>query len=115
MRDRLGAERSHGPHQGVDIYASAGAPVRAWGAGTVARVIDGRQSDSESRRRAGLWVDVYGDDGNTHRYLHLGSASVRRGQRVSRGDAIGTVERDHLHFEVRQGHGNYGSATEPMI
>ena len=115
IRDRLGAARSHGPHQGIDIIAPAGSVVRAWGAGKVVRVIDGRKSDRESSRRAGLWVDVLGDDGNTHRYLHLGRADVSTGARVERGAQIGTVEKDHLHFEVRSGQSAYGTPLDPWI
>lgn len=115
IRDRLGAPRSHGPHQGIDIAAPAGSIVRAWGAGKVTRVVDGRKSDRESARRAGLWVDVLGDDGNTHRYLHLGRAAVSTGAYVRRGDEIGTVEKDHLHFEVRSGQTAYGTPLDPTI
>lgn len=111
----LGDKRSHGPHQGIDIAAKAGSPVKAYGAGVVARVIDGRQSNSDSRQRAGLWIDIYGDDGNTHRYLHLGQAYVQSGQRVARLQQIGTVEKDHLHFEVRQGRSAYGNPDTPTV
>lgn len=115
IRDRLGAARSHGPHQGIDIAAPAGSVVRAWGAGKVLRVVDGRTSERESSRRAGLWVDVLGDDGNTHRYLHLGRASVSTGAHIERGAEIGTVEKDHLHFEVRSGRATYGTPLDPLI
>lgn len=111
----LGDARSHGPHQGIDIAAAAGTPVKAYGDGVVARVIDGRKSSSDSKLRAGLWIDIFGDDGNTHRYLHLGQALVNPGQRVKRLQQIGTVEKDHLHFEVRKGRSAYGNPDTPTV
>lgn len=114
IRDRLGAPRSHGPHQGIDIYAPNGTLVKAWGDGIVKRVIDGRKSDKDSSKRAGLWIDIISDDGNTHRYLHLGSVFVKSDIRVKRGQPIGTIEGDHLHFEVRQGHNGYGPALDVL-
>lgn len=114
IRDRLGAPRSHGPHQGIDIYAPNGSAVKAWGNGIVKRVIDGRKSTKDSTKRAGLWIDVTGDDGNVHRYLHLGSVFVKSNMRITRGQPIGTIEGDHLHFEVRQGHNGYGTALDVL-
>lgn len=111
----LGDKRAHGPHQGIDIRAPAGSEVRAWGPGIVARVVHGAQTDREAAQRAGLYIDVHGDEGNTHRFLHLGRALVQRGDRVARGQPLGTVEADHLHFEVRRGHGQYGPPLDPFI
>jgi murein DD-endopeptidase MepM/ murein hydrolase activator NlpD len=110
----LGDPRSHGPHQGIDIAAPAGSVVRAWGDGKVLRVVDGRSSERESSRRAGLWIDVLGDDGNTYRYLHLGNSFVKTGDRVTRGMSLGTVEKDHLHFEIRKGSSAYGKPLNPI-
>lgn len=114
IRDRLGAPRSHGPHEGIDIYAPNGSVVKAWGDGIVKRVMDGRKSDRDSSKRAGLWIDITANDGNTHRYLHLGSAFVKSDMRVTRGQPIGTIDGDHLHFEVRQGHNGYGTALDVL-
>jgi murein DD-endopeptidase MepM/ murein hydrolase activator NlpD len=111
----LGDQRTHGPHQGIDIAAPANSIVRAWGDGTVIRVVDGRNGDTDSKRRAGLWIDIAGDDGNTHRYLHLGKSLVRAGMRVVRGNKLGTVEKDHLHFEIRQGRNTYGTPQTPNV
>lgn len=111
-----GDKRSHGLHEGIDIAAPAGSIVRAWGDGRIDRVVDGRRSDRESARRAGLWIDVSGDDGNTHRYLHLGESKVSAGMRVRRNQEIATVEKDHLHFEIRKGHSvPYGPKLEPNV
>jgi len=111
--DGLGAARDHGPHQGFDIYPTEGdRTVYAYGAGTVADIIDGRASSLEARRRAGLYIDVAGDDGSLHRYLHLQRVSVQKGQRVQRDQPIATVAGSHLHFEIRRGKHKYG---EPMV
>lgn len=102
-------------HQGFDIAAAAGSVVRAFGSGVVARVMDRRGSDIPESQAAGLYVDVHTDEGNTHRYLHLGQSPVRAGQRVERETTvIGTVEEDHLHFELRKGRGTYGAPLDPF-
>jgi len=99
------------PHYGVDIFAPPGTIIRAARSGRVRRVVDGRGSDRESMRRAGLWVDVAVGD-QIDRYLHLGEALVAEGARVRRGDPLGAVaaastsgtgQSPHLHFEVRAG------------
>lgn len=96
-------------HEGVDIAAPPGTPVRAADAGTV--VLAG-------------WYGAYGrtvliDHGGGRRvtlYGHLARISVREGQRVAKGQVIGTVgcsgrcTGPHLHFEVRIG----GRAVNPM-
>jgi murein DD-endopeptidase MepM/ murein hydrolase activator NlpD len=102
-------------HEGFDIAVAAGSVVRAFGSGVVARVVDRRSSDRPESQAAGLYVDVHTDDGNTQRYLHLGQTQVRPGQRVERATTvIGTVEADHLHFELRKGRGTYGAALDPF-
>ncbi len=56
-------------------------------------------------------------------YAHLDAARAKRGERVSRGDAIGTVGTAggkylaHLHFEIRNGHSIYpgpGYSSVPL-
>lgn len=111
--DGLGAARDHGPHQGFDIFPTEGdRTVYAYGPGTVADIIDGRTSNLDARRRAGLYIDVAGDDGSLHRYLHLQSVNVQKGQRVRRDQPIATVAGSHLHFEIRRGKRKYG---EPLV
>lgn len=54
-------------------------------------------------------VYLTGDDGKRYDYLHMRSVSVRRGQRVSRGQVLGRVSNAfggtsttiHLHFNIR--------------
>lgn len=97
------------PHRGIDIFAAAGSDVLSAGAGKVSRIVDGRFSAEEHRKRAGLYIDIVGTGGLVFRYLHLGSAYVRVGDSVSRGLRIGDVgpaytsgaSDPHLHFEIR--------------
>ncbi|MFO0576112.1 MAG: M23 family metallopeptidase [Polyangia bacterium] len=109
MDDRDGNGR---PHKGIDIFAPAGAEVLAARAGTILRVIDGRQGTTSGRRRAGLFIDLRGSDDLIYRYLHLGATTVQKGDAVRQGAVLGTIappftsgldEAPHLHFEVRQG------------
>ncbi len=117
----------HGrPHRGLDIFAEAGTVVLAALDGLVARVVDGRFSQSESTRRAGLFVDVRGSDGRVYRYLHLGESMVRKHQSLRRGERIGVIAapftsglsaQPHLHFEIRETdfhNGTYGPEVDPL-
>lgn len=113
------------PHLGLDIFAPMGTVVLAAADGSVLRVGDGRNSADKNRKRAGLWIDVLGTDSRVYRYLHLGSASVSKRDRVVAGQPIGTVaaaytsgtgKGPHLHFEVRVSdwsRGEYGRALDP--
>lgn len=128
--DRLMADRNGRPHNGVDLYAPAGTVVRAPTQSRVIRVIRGGDGDTESLRRAGLWVDLGASDGTILRALHLGRALVEPGQAVQAGEPIGLIGaqgitsgvRDsdpHLHFEVREhdfrrGTG-YGPPLDPLL
>jgi murein DD-endopeptidase MepM/ murein hydrolase activator NlpD len=87
-------------HQGVDIKASSGEAVRAAAAGTVAFC-------GQERGYGNLVILDHGN-GITTYYAHLFQASVRRGERVGAGEAIGRAGKDgtatttHLHFELRR-------------
>ncbi len=85
-------------HEGVDLAASYGDPVRASAAGTIAAAgWDGGY---------GLKVDI--DHGNGYHtwYAHLSSIDVRVGQRVYKGQTIAAVGATgfatgpHLHYQV---------------
>lgn len=116
------------PHKGVDLFAKPGTPVTAARSGRVKRVVDGRGSDREAARRAGLWVDVAVGK-QIDRYLHLGEAKVLPGQKIKRGDLIGAIAEaetsgtgkgPHLHFEVRAGdytseRQDYGAPINPKF
>lgn len=98
-----------GNHQGVDIAAAPGQPVRASADGIVMRAgnIGG----------LGNAIFVAHGFGITTRYGHLSKIEVRPGQRVKRGDVIGRVGNTgrstgyHLHYEVRQD----GDPVNPLV
>lgn len=97
-----------GDHQGVDIAAAAGQPVRASADGIVlcAGALGG----------LGNAVYLAHGFGLSTRYGHLARVDVRPGQRVQRGDVLGLVGStgrstgSHLHYEVRID----GSAVNPI-
>ena len=85
-------------HSGIDIAALSGAKVQAPADGTITFV-----GDFESLGRT-VVIDHGG--GMLTRYGHLSSYSVRVGQSVKRGEALGSVGNSgkstgpHLHYEV---------------
>jgi len=89
-------------HDGVDVHAEAGDPVRAAKGG---RVTVATESYSGGERYGTVVVIDHGDGLETF-YAHLDSLSVEPGQRVAAGDALGTAGNTgqttgpHLHFEV---------------
>lgn len=95
-RDPFTGEREF--HTGVDIVANAGTPVYATADGVVVEA--GRLSSY------GKAVFVSHGGGLATRYGHLSEILVRPGQRVRRGDRIGSVGATgratgfHLHYEV---------------
>lgn len=117
------------PHDGLDIYAPAGVRIYAASGGTVLRVRDGRNSDNEKTRAAGLYVDVITDPDPSgaqyiQRYLHLGKVRDINQKRIEEGSPIGELaaphtsglaKRPHLHFEVRaiRKGGGYGPPLDP--
>ncbi len=95
-------------HDGIDIAAPAGAPVRAARAGRTAYA--GWQSGY------GYMVLIDHGQGLATLYAHLDGFAVERGQYVATGQVVGYVGNTgysfgpHLHFEVRQG----GQAVNPL-
>jgi septal ring factor EnvC (AmiA/AmiB activator) len=93
---------------GIGIAAAAGTTVRAVAAGEV--------MVAEPFGTYGLTVIVQHPGGDYSVYGSLGSADVRKGAIVNRGQAIGTVGSadpelpPHLHFEMRPG----GRAADPL-
>jgi len=87
-------------HDGIDISAPIGTPVVA--------AQDGEVIYSDELRGYGNVIIIRHRDGYATVYAHNRSNRVREGQRVRRGDVIGTVgDTGHttganLHFEVRQ-------------
>lgn len=88
------------PHQGIDISIPRGTPVYATGSGTV------EFSGGNPRTGFGRLVILnHGFSLKTY-YAHLSSVSVKKGQKVKRGDVIaysgntGVSTAPHLHYEV---------------
>lgn len=95
-------------HTGTDIGAAGGSPIHAAADGVVVSVLNGGPY--------GLHTLIQHGSGISTMYAHQASASVSPGQKVSRGQVIGTVGSTgwstgpHLHFEV---HVN-GTPYDPM-
>lgn len=85
-------------HQGLDIVAEPGTPVRS--------TADGVVVGAASSPTWGKTVVVSHGFGAVTRYAHLSRIEVRRGQRLRRGSVIGLVGNTgrsrgpHLHYEV---------------
>lgn len=86
-------------HQGTDIAAPEGTPIKA--------VESGRVIESGPRGSYGNTVVIQTDDGRKMLYAHNNRNYVRVGDRVARGDAIaevgstGRATGPHVHFEVK--------------
>jgi murein DD-endopeptidase MepM/ murein hydrolase activator NlpD len=97
-------------HNGVDIAAGAGTPIRAAASGSVALV----QGEGASGGY-GNFICIQHSGAISTCYAHLSSFGVSGGS-VSQGQVIGAVGctghcfGDHLHFEVRVN----GAAVDPM-
>ncbi len=90
---------SGGFHSGIDIGASAGAPVVAASAGTVAW--------SNFSSTAGNWIGISHGNGVVSVYMHMSSLIAPAGKHVNKGETIGLVGTtgsstgNHLHFGVQ--------------
>jgi lipoprotein NlpD len=93
--------RSGQRHDGIDIAAPEGTPVRAAADGTV--IYAGEQAGY------GALVIVKHEDGLVTLYAHNSAVLVKDGARVRKGDPVARVGQTgrttgpHLHFEVRDG------------
>jgi murein DD-endopeptidase MepM/ murein hydrolase activator NlpD len=96
-------------HDGVDIAAPEGTPIRAVEAGEVIY--------SDQLRGYGNMVIVRHGGGVVSVYAHNQINLVREGQQVARGEIIarvgstGRVTAPHLHFEIRQNN----LAQDPLL
>lgn len=88
-------------HQGIDIANSMWMPVKS--------SADGIVTFSGSKNGFGIIVEIeHKRSGYTTRYAHLADAKVKAGDRVKRGDVIGSLGNTgistgpHLHYEVRR-------------
>ncbi len=88
-------------HNGIDLAAEAGAPVKATSAGKVVFAGD------EPKLYGTLVVLEHGNGWHSA-YGHLSSVSVKVGDRVAAGDVVGkagqtgAAHRPALHFEIRK-------------
>jgi septal ring factor EnvC (AmiA/AmiB activator) len=95
-------------NNGIDIRAPRGTAVRSVEAGEVVY--------ADFNGGYGLMIILDHDGGDYSLYAHLDRASVSIGERVARGQAIGTVGESgslvgpKLHFEIRQA----GRAVDPI-
>ena len=86
-------------HNGLDLIAPAGQPVRASADGVVIAV-------KKSRKGLGNVVEIDHGNGYVTRYAHLADIEVSKGRKVKRGTRIGYVGvsgnsfAPHLHYEV---------------
>ena len=110
FQDTWGAGRSGGrTHEGVDIFAKKGTPVRSTTDGIVIRV--------GSNKLGGKIVGIQGA-GAWHYYAHLNSRKVKLYETVRAGQKIGTVGKSgnakhtppHLHYGI---YPTVGGAVNP--
>ena len=97
-----------GYHAGIDISNVLDTPIQA--------TADGEVLDAGWMDRYGWGVRVRHTTDQETLYAHLNRVDVKAGQRVSRGDILGTMGRSgnatgvHLHYEVRRN----GKAVNPQ-
>lgn len=100
--------KGRSPHDGIDLSAPAGTPVRTAGEGAV--LFAGPQQGY------GLLVIIEHTHGLVTVYAHNRDLRVKTGQTVREGQVIATVGESgktsgpHLHFEVRQD----GAPVDPL-
>ena len=106
---------------GVDLAASAGSAVLSSGAGTVAFTGYVRRNPGGWLWRLGNVVVVSHGPAGATVYGHLGRVDVRRGQRLARGDRIGTVGMSgwalspQLHYEFWRPERDGLRPTDPLF
>lgn len=102
-------------HKGQDMFAACGSPIVAARGGTVTK--------RAFQARAGNYVVITTDTGESHVYMHMAAPSpLTQGDDVVTGEAVGQVgdtgvaEGCHLHFELWTAPGWYlgGKAVDPL-
>ena len=86
-------------HTGMDFTCPKGTDIQATGAGVIEKII---------KKKSGYGTHIIINHGYGYQslYAHMGSVSVKKGEKVSRGQIIGTVGNTgtstapHLHYEV---------------
>jgi murein DD-endopeptidase MepM/ murein hydrolase activator NlpD len=111
---RFGAWRGGRAHEGQDVFAAAGTRLVSMRAG---RVVE--KGDDGGR---GNYVAVWDrETDRTFVYLHMlrptpldVGSDVRAGEPIGAVGCTGSCWGDHLHFEMRRGHGTTGEALDPL-
>ncbi|MCK9320781.1 MAG: M23 family metallopeptidase [Bacteroidales bacterium] len=99
-------------HKGLDLIAAQGTPIYASGGGTIVGI---ERNNTGSGYGNSILID-HGVDGLSTRYAHLYTINVKNGQKVKRGEQIGTVGNTglstgpHLHYEILIN----GAAVNPL-
>ena len=86
-------------HKGMDFTCPKGTDIQATGAGVIEKV---------TKKKSGYGTHIIINHGYGYKslYAHMGSVAVKKGEKVSRGQIIGTVGNTgtstapHLHYEV---------------
>jgi hypothetical protein len=99
------AEKSF--HSGIDLGIPVGTPVASSQNGKVKTVVYPKSTDPNTRKNAGIYVEIESSDeiSGTTRYLHLSNVLVGPGQSVKKGQIIGFSGNTglstgpHLHYE----------------
>ncbi len=110
-----------GTHDGIDLRASVGTPVRAALSGTILEVNHGAVPNCQY----GKWVLVKHANGLTTLYAHLSEIAVQKGQVVTTGQVVGFAGSTgyatgpHLHFTVYASEGlsfkQYTCKSGPVV
>lgn len=85
-------------HYGIDIAAPIGTPIHA--------IADGEVIMATGNGSAGNEIRIRHKNGMVTRSLHMSKRTVKKGDKVKRGQVIGTVGSTgrstgpHLHFEI---------------
>ena len=111
--DGIGAARSGHTHQGQDVLAKCGLPLRAARAGVV--YYNDYQAGGAGNY---IVINTIGTGGKSHAYMHMTARSplkvgahVKTGQLVGRVGTTGASSACHLHFEIWSGPGWYQGGT----
>lgn len=119
--DSWGAPRAGGHrHEGVDIMADAGTPVRAAAAGTIVKLFTSKRGGITIYQRdaSGRYVFYYAHLSGYAVGLKEG-LGVAQGQVIARVGQTGNATTPHLHFEVHiadpEGRWWRGEAVNPYL
>ena len=105
-------KRANGKHLAIDVAVVRGTKVYAAQSGEVSAVVNDMKADEFSKEKStGNYVAIGDSQGRTHRYLHLETVSVKKGDQVGAGDSIGTANNtgysfgNHLHYDLSDSNG----------